>query len=157
MAHSSLMPEGDTRSKTGTSDDSIPVESPHVLWMVPALEALRGTGGGGTLWQFDYVELLKRVKAAAHHLRLGDVVPYQMRHSGPSVDRSRGLRTLAEIQRRGRWASSKSVARYEKGARLQAAWHTLDDAVKAHLVRAEERIDDMVFGRRGAPPGVPCL
>ena len=139
------------------SSGSIPVDLPHAAWMMPALEALRGADVVGAPWHFDYVELLKRVRGAARQLQLGEVVPCRMRHSGPSVDRSSGLRPLAEIQRRGRWASSSSVPRYEKGAGLQAAWDNPDYVAEAHLVQAEERIDDMVFGRRGAPPGVPCL
>ena len=31
----------------------------------------------------------------------------------------------AEIQERGRWGSHKSVARYEKGGRMQAQWQRL--------------------------------
>ena len=42
--------------------------------------------------------------------------------SGPSIDRSRGYRSLQEVQKRGQWKSQKSVTRYEKSARLASTW-----------------------------------
>ena len=44
--------------------------------------------------------------------------PYQTRHSGPSIDRAKKLRTLHEVQKRGNWRSTTSVLRYEKAGRL---------------------------------------
>ncbi|CAK0897485.1 unnamed protein product, partial [Prorocentrum cordatum] len=47
--------------------------------------------------------------------------PHAARHSGPSHDAATGYRTAWAIQRRGRWASEKSVLRYMKTHALVAA------------------------------------
>lgn len=47
--------------------------------------------------------------------------PYQNRHGGASRDHLRKLRTIAEIQRRGRWASDQSMRIYDKPGRMQQA------------------------------------
>ena len=80
-------------------------------------------------------------------LGLQDIVPYQTRHSGPSIDRSRGDRTAEEVRKRGRWKSHRSVQRYEKAAKLAKTWSLLPAAIRAVLVRCEADIADVVFGR----------
>ena len=42
-------------------------------------------------------------QALARTLGLNDMTVYQTRHSGASIDRLRGFRTLREVQRRGQW------------------------------------------------------
>jgi hypothetical protein len=44
--------------------------------------------------------------------------PHCLRHGGPSTDFALGFRSLAMIQRRGRWHAQSSVKRYEKAGRL---------------------------------------
>lgn len=65
-------------------------------------------------------EFEKLFNSAPHRLELQHlrVTPHCMRHGGPSEDYAQGLRTLADIQKRGRWMSTCSVRRYEKSARL---------------------------------------
>ena len=46
------------------------------------------------------------------------LTPHVLRHSGPSNDHFQGKMTLDEIRLRGRWASMRSVARYQKHAKL---------------------------------------
>jgi hypothetical protein len=53
------------------------------------------------------------------------LTPHMIRHSGPSNDRFENRRTLLAVQKRGRWAMSKSVNRYEKHARLLRQIHRL--------------------------------
>ena len=66
----------------------------------------------------------KQLQRAARILNLDDLGPaHTVRHSGPSEDATTGYRTIWQIQRRGRWASEKSVLRYAKT-------HTLNE-VKA--------------------------
>ena len=61
------------RTKTGSSDDSIALDS-------SGLPNLSGP----------------------QELALVDVVPYQLRHSGASIDRARGHRSQDEVQKRGK-------------------------------------------------------
>ena len=46
------------------------------------------------------------------------MTPHSLRHGGPSMDRFGNWRDLREIQKRGRWAASQSVRRYEKAGTL---------------------------------------
>ena len=100
-----LFPQtGTARSKTGEADDTISLDSKRCLWMRPVFERLQRRQPQ------DKPLLFRR---AAAHLQV-DMVPYQGRHSGASVDRAENLRTSESIQKRGRWKSAKSVRRYEK-------------------------------------------
>ena len=46
---------------------------------------------------------------------LGPPTPYQMRHAGASWEFASKIRTLSEVQRRGRWRSPSSLLRYDGG------------------------------------------
>ncbi|CAK0882272.1 unnamed protein product [Prorocentrum cordatum] len=54
----------------------------------------------------------------ALHLSRLDITPQRARHGGPSVDAARGLRSIAEIQKRGTWRAASSVRRYEMAGAL---------------------------------------
>ena len=63
---------------------------------------------------------------AARRLKLAPKpVTYQIRHSCPSHDRANHLRPVAEVKKRGRWASDSSVARYEKAGRVNEVFNKL--------------------------------
>ena len=87
---------------------------------------------------------------AAKRLQI-DVTPYNMRHSGPSIDRSQNLRPLLEVQKRGRWKSHKSVARYEKSARLAANFNQLPTKTQRHCLHVETLLGDVMLGRTRPP------
>ena len=65
------------------------------------------------VWNFTYAEYLKVFQEAARELGV-QVVPYQARQSGPSIDRANRRRDLNEVQKRGGWMTRKTVQRYEK-------------------------------------------
>jgi len=139
------------RSKTGEFDDSIPLDSGYLKpWAQPLFKALTTKGGGEPLWSFDYGRYSKVFQEVTEALGL-DVTPYQMRHSGPSIDRSKDLRPLIEVQKRGRWKSHKSLARYEKSARLAANFQQLPLPVQQHCLLAESLLEDVMCGRARAP------
>ena len=56
--------------------------------------------------------------------RPGDVASFVC-HGAASHDKFCNLRTLPEIQKRGQWATSSSVARYEKHSKLLRQLHRL--------------------------------
>ena len=68
------------------------------------------------------------------------LVPYQARHSGPSIDRARGARSQEEVRKRGGWLSRQSMARYEKSGRLAATWRKLDLQTQLCCTMAERYI-----------------
>ncbi|CAK9070805.1 unnamed protein product [Durusdinium trenchii] len=103
-------------SKTGTKDDAVLLDSPFLDFIEPVLRRLAKGPPLAPVWTFTYPEYLEVFNQCAKDLKV-EVVPYQARHSGPSIDYAAKLRTLEEIRKRGNWASRKSVTRYEKGGR----------------------------------------
>ena len=57
-------------------------------------------------------------------------MPHILRHAGASNDAFRKRRSLADIQKRGRWEAKKSVSRYEKHALLLKRWEQADSGRK---------------------------
>ncbi|CAE7231430.1 gag-pro-pol [Symbiodinium sp. CCMP2456] len=79
--------------------------------------------------------------------KIGDVHPYRLRHGGPSRDIALRLRTLAEVQKRGRWKSFASVRRYEKGGRLSQQLQSLPRALRDRAIAAANRIQKSVCAK----------
>ena len=101
-------------------------------------------------WSFAYPGFLASFKRACNLVGIR-AVPYQARHSGASIDRLKEVRTLGEVQKRGRWMSHKSVARYEKGGRLGEQMNRLPKALQEHLGRCLSGLADFVSGRLPPP------
>ena len=113
-----LFPDaGVERSKVGSSDDTIPLDSRRMPWIGAVCQSLAVGPPEEKVFKQDYPAFARSFKVAARALGI-DLVPYQMRHSGASLDRAKGLRTLEATQKRGRWTSLASVRRYEKHGRL---------------------------------------
>ncbi|CAK0825012.1 unnamed protein product, partial [Prorocentrum cordatum] len=107
-------------SETGGQDDSLLVGDVARPWLTSVLRLLHKPNVSDKKKIFDFTlgDYEREVKKSA--CRLGytslGVCPHVFRHSGASNDKAHSRRTLKEVQKRGRWASSASVARYEKGA-----------------------------------------
>ena len=80
----------------------------------PVLDpSIRSVGGGppeSSLWTFTYPEFWKQFDKVRQLLRL-QIVPYEARHSMPSIDRAEHGRTTVDTQKRGRWLGHKSMLR----------------------------------------------
>ena len=81
-----------------------------------------------------------------------DVVPCHAQRSGPSIDSASHLRSRAETRARGRWASEKSVARYERPDRLAESFQKLPMGVQELCRRAKEPFSALIEGR--VTPGI---
>eukprot|EP00438_Fugacium_kawagutii_P005650 Skav219567 [mRNA] locus=scaffold886:113683:117079:- [translate_table: standard] len=139
------------RSKTGEYDVSILLDSPWLLpWLPTLLKYLKQGYCEDPLWDFNYGEYSKAFMEAAKTLKL-EVTPYQTRHSGPSIDRARKYRSLAEVQKRGHWKSTSSVDRYEKSARLAATFDSLPEDLKLHSRRCEHDLSAIMLGTMHPP------
>ena len=94
-----LFPQaGTASSKTGDADDTISLDSKRCLWMEPVFERLQQRQPQDkVLLNLNCAEYLLLLRRAAANLQV-DMVPYQGRHSGASVDRAENLRTLESIQ-----------------------------------------------------------
>ena len=100
---------------------------------------------------FSYPDYLGEFKKAVAKLLCPKVVPYQMRHSGPSIDLADRRRTLAEAQRRRRWAQASSMARYERRARLAAEWAKVPTVTRTRCEASVGRLEELILGRCRAP------
>ena len=135
------------RSKTGEADDSIALDSAWLSFLNPVLEIMKTDGPQDeSLWGFDYPLYVKEFRGAARELRL-ELVPYQARHSGPSIDRSQNLRSHEETRKRGRWRHQKSMVRYEKAARLASTYCQLDAQMRALLELADLHLGAVILGQ----------
>ena len=120
------------RSKTGTSDDSVFWDAPGLDWFEEVLKALSVGNPDEVLWKFSYRDLVVQIGRASAALGV-PFAPYMLRHSGPSWDRLKGHRTLAEIQKRGLRQSHKSVARHEQAARSASEYQKIKQPVRHWL------------------------
>ena len=107
------------------------------------------------VWRFSEAEFRAACARAVSALGLSHLglVPHSLRHAGPSWDRIEHRRSLGEIQRRGRWASSASVQRYERHPRVLAALQGLPERTMAYLQACREHLSSCVKGGV-EPPGL---
>ena len=138
-------------SKTNEQDDSVLLDNPSYLWLEPIFIAMKDGTRELPLWDFDYSQVAAEIRNASEAFQIADLYPYGLRHSGPSEDRARSVRTLEEIRKRGRWASAKSVQRYEKAARLAATYETYSAEFKVFSETCDRVIADVVLGKQSAP------
>ena len=134
-------------SKTGEYDTTIALDAKHYESLTPILERLAELPSDRPLWSFTYPELVGRFYTACAKVGV-QLVVYQARHSGASIDATLRRRSLADIQKRGGWRSTKSTNRYEKGGRLAQVWTGLSHSQRAHCLRREENLTTaLVHGR----------
>ncbi len=133
-------------SKTGTKDDSIMLDSEWLAFLSPLLEELARGDKLENVWSFNYPQYLSIFHQCCLELKV-EAVPYQARHSGPSIDRAANLRTQEEVRKRGGWLARQSVARYEKAGRLAATWQKMPSAVQLTCRAAEKYIAEIILGQ----------
>lgn len=133
-------------SKVGTKDDSLLLDSEWLQFINPILEVLARGRKKDRVWTFDYSQYLAVFQACAEDLCL-KIVPYQARHSGPSIDRARNARDQDEVRKRGGWMTKTSVNRYEKAGRLAATWQKLDPSIQQCCRTVERYIEDIILGQ----------
>ena len=118
-------PECARPAKNGEFDCTVPFPTHHTrLGSSAVLAALVQRAKRGkrqalfpsmTLPQYEQVVSRAAADLGLEPLRL---TPHMARHGGPSEDALSRVRSLPEIQARGRWEHPKSVARYRKAGTL---------------------------------------
>jgi hypothetical protein len=88
-----------------------------------------------SLWPFSHKSFLDLVKSSTIKLQCPEFFPstYVFRHVGPSRDWLLRLRSLEEIQKRGRWMQTASMRRYEASGRMQQLEHKYPELVQRGL------------------------
>lgn len=148
----------ETPSKTNTYDDTVivgEVRGPR-SYVAAVLKALYDTSSSKlfsrlTLHRFEV--LIKKASLAAG---LGDsYVPHQCRHGGASHDALYSVRSMRDIQRRGRWRARESVRRYEKhGILLRVRRRTPLTVLTAAAASAPKTVGLMAQAIRASRGGV---
>jgi hypothetical protein len=107
-------------SKVGLSDETMLLDSPDYTDLGAMLAALLTGVPSRRLFGVELLQLTAMFATYRDACGLRDlgVVLYMLRHGGPSHDRRKKYRTVAEIKSRGRWASDSSLRRYEAHARV---------------------------------------
>ncbi|CAK9028293.1 unnamed protein product, partial [Durusdinium trenchii] len=128
------------QSKVGLSDESLLLDAQQAPWLGRVLLNLERASPYlidltyeelGTAWR----KTLERIGLAQRH-----AVLYQLRHSGPSHDRLLRLRSLLEVKQRGRWASDKTLNRYEAHGRISQEFFNLPQQIQNRAIAAERRL-----------------
>ena len=144
-------------SKTRIFDDTIRLDSagrPEISELVGILLKLHAKAGKSPdqrLFDFTHSDMAGAFKAGLEwlHLSQWDFVPYCLRHGGPSADRADHSRTVEQVQRRGRWASEKSLRRYEQTGRLHAVIASLPAPTLYFCRRSQAHVLNLVLFPRG--------
>ncbi|CAK0894772.1 unnamed protein product [Prorocentrum cordatum] len=149
-------------SKVRLSDESLLLDSTEALWLGGALQSLKAGLPSRPLFDLTALQLRDVWAAALRALGIPNrFVLCQLRHGGPSHDRLRRQRSLPEIKERGRWASDKSVRRYEAHALVQQQEASLPPALLRRAREAPGKLEGLVLtslglrGRRRRPAGIP--
>ena len=139
--------EANRPSKTGDSDIAVQLDSRWLQWATPIFELLKAQPDHMRIWTFNYYEYYRAFKDAVGELGM-DLVPYQTRHSGASIDRYANERTALATKLRGGWASDASVKRYERHARLAQSASRHSSALDAYCRQCEGQLADIFLRGR---------
>ena len=137
--------ERQDRSKTFAANDSVEVHCPWLPWFDEITPMLAEGNPDAVVFNFDYPTYLKVWNRCRQTLAI-TAVPYQGRHSGPSIDAALGVRSRSEIQARGRSKALASVLRYEQRARLLKTFNALPAALQSHCLECERRLQGLFLG-----------
>ena len=134
-------------SKTGETDNNCLLDCNWMTWLPCAilLHIERLGLAHGNLFDFSYPQFYCAFMTACQRLGVRSVVPYQWRHSGASIDRSRKTRTLDEVRKRGFWKSHKM--RYEKAGRLHVSFRKYSLDQRLLFEAATQEIENVMTGK----------
>ena len=125
-----------SRTKSGEYDDSVIIGDAasikaHRGWVALLLSQLKSELPPSSslccisLSRWERLFVAAAARCGLSRLRL---TPHCLRHGAASSDFASKLRSLDEIQRRGRWKSQLSLKRYEKSGRLARQFDLLSTA-----------------------------
>ena len=113
-------------SKVGIYDEVLILDDVRAPWLdrllhQQSLSMMKSQGASASMWDFNAKQFLEVWRACVQCLGVEELAksPYQNRHAGASRDHLMKLRSIASIQRRGRWAVDSSARIYDKPGRLQ--------------------------------------
>ena len=135
----------DRTSKTGEQDSGIFLDATRMSLLAEILQDYL-KDKTGKMWDSTYQAFYAIFKQGVAALGLGNLLPYQLRHSGASMNACLRARSQEEIRRRGHWRALKSVARYEKSGRLELTWKQFPLAKRVSMEACELHLEDILKG-----------
>ena len=142
--------ENRQRSKVGAADDTVAIDSGRINWRRRVFPVLANHGSSRPLFQTDYQSFLEVSRKAANNIDI-EAVPYQVRHSGLSLDLAQGVSDITSCQKRGRWATMTSLKRHEKHGRLNDTWRLFWPATQAYCLTCEHDAEGFFFAAKTSP------
>lgn len=130
-------------SKTGQFNDSVLLDGPDSHLLGLACRALvRDRSRSDTALGLTMPQHTAMFRRAVEQLQLSSLhpVPYQLRHTGASRELVLHQRPLAEVKRKGRWFSDRSLQRYLKGGRTAEQFESLPKALRRVCLSSHEAI-----------------
>ena len=126
-------------TKTLIYDASVVLDLPRQQFLVPLVLAVSDKLGmtDERVFCFSLVQYRQAFLEAVSLCGLTPLAPtpYSLRHGGASHDRCMAARSLADIQSRGMWRSTASVARYEKHSLLAQQFRKLTSPVCERILQ----------------------
>ena len=144
-------------SKVGVSDEAVLLDQPYMKGLGKLImSGIKSKKPEDMLFTFDHSDATKWFNekiADLQYTEHGITCVYQVRHGSASTDVLTGLRSLTEVQKRGRWEAAKSVKRYSNGGRISQVFDNLSGTQKHEATQAESWIHKILD--RGVWDGTP--
>lgn len=138
-------------SKVGEADEAVVLDQPYLAWLGPALaQRVNKANPSEPLFKFPMEEGVKAFQRAVETLQYSQAsisCVYQIRHGSASTDVLQKLRTLEQVQKRGRWVTPKSVRRYTNGGRISQVFQELSEQERNNASQAEIEITKTIGPR----------
>lgn len=129
-------------SKTEQWDESLTLDLAYQQFLGPAIYVMMNLKKRPKEeWVFsvlpqDLTQFMEQSWQELNLSPLGEPHLYRLRHGGASHEAGSHLRTIGEVQVRGRWQTMKSVKNYEKGGRITQLFAALaEDSSKTEAFK----------------------
>lgn len=141
-------------SKTQQWDEALTLDLAYYSFLGPAMDKhlrLRSRSKGSKAFAIQLKEVNDFMEERWKHHKLQALKKphlYRLRHGGASHELGGKLRTIQEVQIRGRWLCTKSLKNYEKAGRMAQLLGSLEEAKQQECVRSREEIGKALLGQR---------
>ena len=125
----------------GIWDDGVVLDGKRAPWLGRCLwQRAKKMKPKEKFFKVGYLHARNILQLVMKEKGLKDPCLYRLRHGGASDDRASKFRSLADIKRRGRWATDAAMRRYEKATLLQKAEAELTGEQVARAKMAEKAL-----------------
>ena len=112
-------------SKTQGYDDTIDLKNQIYPWITKVAAVLAAGRPSEKIFEYRYEDFTKKFRRATRALGLTNIVPYQCRHSGASLDKAGQHRTMLEIKK------TREVEVRQQHCPVRKFWKTRSSPISA--------------------------